>query len=101
MATRRRDAGVTPDAIPFLPRGVRTHFDTVRKTAVLLGPERVLMLDQIGDAVLKEVDGTRTIDAISAQLAALYDAPQADIAQDVSEYLTDLLNKGLVGLRDD
>lgn len=92
---------MTPDAIPFLPRGVRTHFDAVRKTPVLLGPERVLVLDQIGDAVLKEVDGQSSLHAISERLAAAYDAPQADIARDVSEYLTDLVNKGLVGLRHD
>lgn len=91
---------MTPDTVPFLPRGVRMHFDAVRNAPVLLGPERVLMLDQIGDAVLKEVDGTSSVDAISARLAATYDAPQADIAQDVAEYLVDLVNKGLVGLRD-
>jgi len=92
---------MTPDAIPFLPRGVRTHFDAVRNTPVLLGPERVLMLDQIGDAVLKEIDGKSSLHAISERLAAAYDAPQAAIAEDVSEYLTDLVNKGLVGLRHD
>lgn len=92
---------MTPDAIPFLPRGVRTRFDVVRNTPVLLGPERVLMLDQIGDAVLKEVDGKSSLQAISERLAAAYDAPKADIARDVSEYLTDLVNKGLVGLRHD
>ena len=32
--------------VPFLPRGVRTHFDAVRQFDVLLGPERVLVLDQ-------------------------------------------------------
>ena len=92
---------MTPEAIPFLPRGVRTHFDAVRNTPVLLGPERVLMLDQIGDAVLKEVDGESSLDAISARLAAAYDAPQADIVEDICEYLEDLVNKGLVGLRHD
>ena len=92
---------MTSDTVPFLRRGVRTHFDAVRNTPVLLGPERVLMLDQIGVAVLKEVDGQSSLHAISERLAAAYEAPHADIAQDVSEYLTDLVNKGLVGLRHD
>lgn len=90
---------MTPDDVPFLPRGVRTHFDTVRKIPVLLGPERVLMLDDIANAVLGEVDGKRSITEIAACLAAKYNAPQEAITGDVIEYLTDLSNKRLLDLR--
>jgi pyrroloquinoline quinone biosynthesis protein D len=86
--------------IPVLPRGVRRHFDRVRGVPVLLGPERVIMLDQIGCAVLDEVDGASSIDAISARLAEKYNAPKDDIYVDVAEYLTDLADKRLVDLRD-
>ena len=41
--------------VAFLPRGVRTHLDTVRGTEVLLAPERVLMLDEIGLAILSHL----------------------------------------------
>ncbi|MEL7211111.1 MAG: pyrroloquinoline quinone biosynthesis peptide chaperone PqqD [Pseudomonadota bacterium] len=92
---------MSPDAIPTLPRGVRTYFDKVRNVPVLLGPERVLMLDQIGDAVLNEVDGKSSITAISARLAAKYNAPEAAIKADVTEYLVDLANKGLVDMHHD
>lgn len=85
-------------AIPVLPRGVRRHFDKARGVPVLLGPERVIVLDQIGCAVLDEVDGTSSIDTISARLAEAYNAPKADIAADVTDYLVDLADKRLVDL---
>lgn len=90
---------MSAQAIPILPRGVRRHFDRVRGVPVLLGPERVIMLDQIGCAVLDEVDGSSTIDAISTRLSERYNAPKADIAADVTDYLTDLAEKRLMDLR--
>ncbi|MEM9584376.1 MAG: pyrroloquinoline quinone biosynthesis peptide chaperone PqqD [Pseudomonadota bacterium] len=92
---------MTPDTVPILPRGVRKHFDTVRNVRVLLGPERVLMLDQVGDAVLTEVDGESSVTVISARLAARYNAPKSEIEADVTAYLLDLSHKGLLELRDD
>ncbi len=37
---------------PLLPRGVRLHDDRVRGVPVLLGPERAVILDAIGQAIL-------------------------------------------------
>ncbi|MGD1885101.1 MAG: pyrroloquinoline quinone biosynthesis peptide chaperone PqqD [Paracoccaceae bacterium] len=91
---------MTPASIPALPRGVRTHFDRVRGLPVLLGPERVLMLDQIGRAVLAELDGVSNVRAISERLADKYEAPVAEIEGDVLEYLQDLAEKRLVDARD-
>ena len=71
---------IAADDIPFLPRGVRLHFDTVRDTWVLLAPERVLKLDAVAAAVLAELDGKRTFGEITAALAAGYNAPEAQIA---------------------
>lgn len=92
---------MTPSTIPTLPRGVRTHFDKVRGVTVLLGPERVLMLDAIADAVLKEVDGKRSIAEISAALAVKYNTLQEEILSDVIEYLDDLAAKRLLDVIDD
>lgn len=83
-------------SVPILPRGVRRHFDKVRGVPVLLGPERVLMLDEIGCAILDQVDGLSTIDEISTKLADIYAAPKEDISTDVSDFLTDLGNKKLL-----
>ncbi|GGX71737.1 hypothetical protein GCM10007385_45830 [Tateyamaria omphalii] len=82
--------------VPFLPRGVRTHFDAVRKVDVLLGPERVLVLDQVGTAVLGRLDGVASLDQISADLSAVYNAPVDVIAPDVIAFVEDLRDKGMV-----
>lgn len=76
-----------PDEIPFLPRGVRVHFDKVRDTWVLLAPERAITLDAVGHAILSEVDGTRSFGEIAKALAARYDAPVAQIAGDSAGFL--------------
>ena len=83
---------------PRLPRGVRLHHDRVRDVPVLLGPEIALMLDPIGEAVLAEVDGSRDIAAISACLAARYNAPEETVAEDVTEFLDGLALRRLVDL---
>lgn len=90
---------IGPDSVAFLPRGVRCHFDTVRQVDVLLGPERVLMLDAIGKAILDRLDGTGSLAQVSANLAQDYDAPLDVIAPDVTAYVTDLVEKGFVHVR--
>lgn len=84
--------------IPALPRGVRTHADRVRGVTVLLGPERVLMIDDIGAAILSQVDGMASIAQISSCLATKFSAPADVIETDVMTYLSDLADKRLVEL---
>lgn len=85
--------------VAFLPRGVRTQRDKVRSTDVLLGPERVLMLDQIGLAILSRLDGVASVADISEDLAKTFAAPRDVIELDVIEYLTDLRDKGFIHVR--
>lgn len=75
---------------PVLPRGVRLHQDRVRGGWVLLGPEKAVALDAIGTAILSRVDGQTDLAALVADLAATYDAPEAQIAQDVQRFLVGL-----------
>lgn len=91
---------MTPATIPVLPRGVRMQFDHVRRTDVLLGPERALMLDQIGAAILKEVDGLRSVGNIAADLARRFGAPEDQVCADVADFLGGLADKRLVDLTD-
>ncbi len=90
---------MTPDAIPFLPRGVRTHFDTVRQIWVLLAPERAIKLDEIGIAILGEVDGTRSLSDIAATLAAKYNAPVDQITKDSAAFLGSLAERRMLETR--
>lgn len=82
-----------PTDIPSLPRGVRTQFDDVRGVWVLLAPERVLMLDDIGLAILNEVDGARDFGTITTTLAGRYNAPADRIAADAARFLGGLRNR--------
>jgi pyrroloquinoline quinone biosynthesis protein D len=90
---------VTPERVPFLPRGVRLHDDRVRGVRVLLAPERALKLDAPGAAVLGEVDGTASFGEIVARLAARYDAPAERIAADAGSFLDGLVERRMVELR--
>lgn len=87
---------MTPAAIPVLPRGVRLRFDGVRGRMVLLAPERALMLDDVGAAVLGVVDGVRSLSGIAAHLAQTYDAPESEVLADVTEFLGGLAEERLV-----
>lgn len=88
-----------PDDVAFLPRGVRTHHDKVRGAEVLLGPERVLMLDHVGVAVLGQLDGVASLRGVSETLAGIYDAPLDVIEPDVVAFVQDLRDKGMVHVK--
>lgn len=84
------------DAVPNVPRGVRLHDDKVRGKMVLLAPERVIDLDPIGLAIVQQIDGQRSMAEIINRLAALYDAPVAQIADDVRSYVGGLLDRRIL-----
>lgn len=89
-----------PDAaIPYLPRGVRLHDDRLRGVRVLLAPERAMQLDAVGDAILSELDGVRDLAAVIATLCERYDAPVAQVSEDVRAFLTGLIDRRMVFLR--
>lgn len=83
-------------SVPFMPRGVRLHFDKVRETNVLLGPERALILDDISHIILSQLDGKRSVKVICADLAETYTAPVDQITGDTLALLDDLADKRLL-----
>lgn len=87
---------MTPESVPAFPRGVKYRLDTVRGVWVLLTPERAMMPDENAQAVLSGIDGTRTVAAIVADLAARYAAPAEVIMADVLELLGDLAARGII-----
>lgn len=94
------DAATLEAAVPYLPRGVRLHDDAVRGIRVLLAPERAMQLDQIGDAILSELDGARSLGAIIDALAAKYEAPRDQIAEDVRGFIGGLVERRMVFLQE-
>jgi pyrroloquinoline quinone biosynthesis protein D len=86
-------------ARPVLPRGVRLHFDAVRGAWTLVAPERAILLDEAGHAILGEVDGERSVGEIAARLAERFAAPREEILGDTREFLEGLAERRLVDLR--
>lgn len=85
-------------AVPSFRRGVKFRYDEVRGNWVLLAPERLLLPDEIAVEILKLVDGARSIQAIVDDLAGRFDAVNEVIANDVTEVLENLANRGVVQL---
>ena len=88
-----------PQDIPMIPRGVRLHEDKVRGRWVLLAPERAIDLDPIGHAILLEIDGANSIEAIVDTLSGKYDAPAAEISNDVTAYIAGLSERRILEVR--
>ncbi|MDX5351482.1 MAG: pyrroloquinoline quinone biosynthesis peptide chaperone PqqD [Paracoccaceae bacterium] len=91
---------IAPDDIPYLPRGVRLAEDRVRGIRVLQAPERAMQLDAIGEAILSELDGARSLSRIAADLAARYSAPEAQITADMRDFLTGLIERRMVFVKE-
>ena len=86
---------ISADSIVRLAPGTRLQQDTVRGGWVLLGPERMLVLDDIAQLVVSRLAG-QPVDKLIAALAAEFDAPVEVIGQDVLGLLTTLADKGFL-----
>jgi pyrroloquinoline quinone biosynthesis protein D len=75
------------------PPHVKFRFDERRQAWIVLAPERLLLPDEQAVEILKLVDGARSVDAIADELARQFDAPRAEIAEDVLAMLRDLIDK--------
>ncbi|MFK8252137.1 pyrroloquinoline quinone biosynthesis peptide chaperone PqqD [Ancylobacter terrae] len=93
------EASLATTGVPRFARGVRLRHDEARGQWVLLAPERVLQPDGVAVEILKRVDGARTLDGIVDDLAATFAADRNQIAADVSAFLGDLMEKGMLEMR--
>ncbi len=82
-----------PGDTPRLPRGVRLRYDETRSKHVLLAPERTFDLDDNAVAVLKQVDGSRTVSQIADELGKVYAADPRAIEADICVMLDGLAEK--------
>ncbi|GAA4250472.1 pyrroloquinoline quinone biosynthesis peptide chaperone PqqD [Azospirillum formosense] len=90
--------GVREEDRVRLAPGVMLRQDRVRGHWQLLGPERVLILDEVALEVVRTVTAQppATVGAAIATLAAQFDAPREEIAADVLEVLGDMIAKGFL-----
>jgi pyrroloquinoline quinone biosynthesis protein D len=82
---------------PRLPRGVRLRHDAIRSRWVLLAPERIFEVDDIGVEILKRCDGRSLSDMLN-DLAAKFGATPDDIRSDVEGFLKGFAEKRVVEL---
>ena len=95
----------TPDSLdatskPRLAGFVRMQHDAARDRWVLQGPERVLLLDEIGKVIVERASGDVTVGEIVRTLAAEYDAPEEMILGDVLAVLRLLAEKNFLEVDD-
>jgi pyrroloquinoline quinone biosynthesis protein D len=81
------------ESVPKLWRLARLDYDPVRQRHVLLYPEGAVLLNDTGAAILELCNGTRTVGEIVTTLTERYNA---DVAADVTEYLTQMADRELV-----
>jgi len=96
--TTKTDTGtITEQDRVRLAPGVMLRHDRARDQWTLLAPERVLVLDEVALDVVRAC----TADAASVgtgidHLAAQFEAPRAEIAEDVLELLRTLRDRGFI-----
>jgi len=84
---------LTPVSVPTLWRLARVAFNPVRQQSVLLYPEGAMLLNDTGAANLELCDGRRSIREIATILGERYGC---DVVDDVTEYLSQLVEKELI-----
>jgi len=82
---------------PSLAPKARLRFDRISGGYMLLYPERGLALNGTAASILKLCDGDRTVEGIVGELHREYlDRTDDDVRHEVSEFLEDLLKRGLL-----
>jgi pyrroloquinoline quinone biosynthesis protein D len=98
MTALRERTLVSPHAVPSLPKHVRIQYDPVRQAFAVLSPEKIFWPNEISLEILRRCDGGATIEKIIADLAREYNAPEEDVAADVTAFLQEWSDKLLVKL---
>jgi pyrroloquinoline quinone biosynthesis protein D len=70
----------------------------VRRRWVLLAPERIFEIDDIGAEILRRCDGATQVDQLVHQLAEAFEANSEDVRIDVEQFLKDFADKRVIDL---
>jgi pyrroloquinoline quinone biosynthesis protein D len=81
-------------ATPRLATKAMLKHDSVRDVELLLLPERVVLLNQSGAAILSLCDGSRNVRQLVEQLERDFEA--TDLTNDVMSFLEDASGRGWV-----
>ena len=92
----RRRRSIAGTSVPRIAPHIDMRFDETRGKWIILAPERLFLPDEQALAILKKIDGTKSIDAIVDELVIAYRAPRHVIATDVMAMMQTLADKGVV-----
>ncbi len=81
---------------PRLAPRARLRWDERDATYMIVYPERGLVLNETGAAIVKMCDGTRTVEQIVAELSELSGAAVAKVDADVRAFLERLRERKLL-----
>jgi pyrroloquinoline quinone biosynthesis protein D len=81
---------------PRLAPGVRLQNDRLTDQPVLVFPEGVLFINPTAHDILKQCDGSATVNDIITSLAEEYDAPAEELGKDVLDCLVHLQQRKLL-----
>jgi len=87
---------IGPNSKPAFERYARLHEDRPRERFVVLAPERAHEPNATALAVLRLIDGQRTVAQVAEMLAAQYNAPKDLIQRDIMPILQDFADKRLL-----
>lgn len=85
---------VLPEGNLRIASGFRLQWEEAQQSHVLLYPEGMVTLNGSSAEILKYCDGTRSADGIIAELQNQY--PDADLAEDVREFLAAAHSNGWI-----
>ena len=83
-----------PDGTLAIAPGYRLQWEEAQQTHVLLYPEGMVTLNDSSSAILKCCDGERTAEGIIENLQQQF--PDADLADDVRQFLAAALENGWI-----
>lgn len=84
---------IAETARPRLSPGVKLQYDKIRRQWILQAPERVFVLDEASYEIILRCTGEATLQAMVQDLSRAFDADQLEIAADVDELLSSLIEK--------
>jgi pyrroloquinoline quinone biosynthesis protein D len=89
-------SALTAETVLVRPSWARLRHCEIRDAWLLLVPERVLFPCPTTTDILQRLEKPHALGALAADLAAEYDASEAEIFADVVGLLGDLVEKGYV-----
>lgn len=81
---------------PRIAKRARLTWDPIERQFVLLWPERGIVLNDTGVAIVRLCDGSRTVESIVDELVTSWRAPREVVEVDVRAFLDRVAARGIL-----